>query len=107
MTIVWTEHALDSVARSLDEFIDNYPQTAERWLNGVFHSVERLCEFPKSGAIVAELESGEFREVLYGHFRIIYEISGGEIKILVFQHERQPVEAEMMKVIDLESRHNS
>jgi toxin ParE1/3/4 len=45
-------------------------------------SVDRLRLFPESGWVVEEYDNPRIREIVFGHFRIIYEYDGKQVVIL-------------------------
>ncbi len=71
------------------EFIslDN-PVAAESWVNEVFNKTELLSNIPEMGRIVPELPHTNYREILFGHYRIIYSLSH-EIRVLTVRNCRQ------------------
>jgi plasmid stabilization system protein ParE len=40
-------------------------EAAHRWLEGLFRSVDRLQRFPRSGRVLPEIGSPEYREIPY------------------------------------------
>ena len=56
---------------------------------GLLQAVDRLEVFPESGRIVPEVEDPAVREVLYGAYRIVYELRAGRVEInTVFRASR-------------------
>jgi plasmid stabilization system protein ParE len=72
-----------------DYISSDNPQAARKWVDDIFQKVEKLEDFPSSGRVVPELNRKDIREILYGHYRIIYRISSDEISILTIRHQRQ------------------
>jgi plasmid stabilization system protein ParE len=56
--------------------------------------VESLSECPKSGRKVPELNKKEYRELVFGNYRIIYKMRGKTLYVLTVRHFKQilPVE---------------
>jgi addiction module RelE/StbE family toxin len=77
-------------AAEIAEYIsrDN-PTAAEKWIETVFSKVEQLKSFPKSGRIVPEINSKDFRELIYGNYRIIYRVEKTPVSILTIRHGKQ------------------
>jgi plasmid stabilization system protein ParE len=49
----------------------------------------KLKSFPVSGLIVPEINSKDFRELIYGNYRIIYRVEKTQISILTIRHGKQ------------------
>jgi addiction module RelE/StbE family toxin len=85
----WTGPALDDL-RSIRDYVSrDDPVAAKRLAKRLRSSVVRLRRFPKSGRIVPELSSREFREVIVGSYRIVYNIQEEAVVILRIWHSRQ------------------
>lgn len=70
----------------LNEIIEYYFSLSEKYVEKVISEFEEnvmsLQRHPKSGRIVPELEKQgilQFRELIQGYYRIVYEISGEKI----------------------------
>ncbi len=71
------------------EFIalDN-PSAAGKRVNEVFDKTELLCSMPEMGRMVPEKPHTNYREIIFGHYRIIYSLSH-EIRFLTVRNCRQ------------------
>ena len=94
MRILWSPLAVDRVSEIAEYISQDSSVTAENWINAVFKKVEGLKEFPKSGRMVPETDSGTIRELIYGNYRIIHRIEEKRLSILTVRHGKQmlPVE---------------
>lgn len=70
----------------LDEIVEYYFPLSQNYVEKVIlefeENVMSLKEFPKSGRIVPELEKQgilQYRELIQGYYRIIYEISDDKV----------------------------
>jgi len=73
--LIWSPSArldLKDIAVFIAE--DN-PSTAQRFVNSVFHAVERLTDFPDSGRVVPEFDDPNIREIIHRPCRIVYRIN--------------------------------
>jgi len=52
------------------------------------------CVNPGRGRRVPELPGADVRELLEGHFRIVYRVVGGEVQVLTVFDSRLPLERE-------------
>jgi addiction module RelE/StbE family toxin len=87
--IVWTEKArwdLREIVRYLRQYS---PEAAERTSKRITASTRRLAEFPLSGRAVPELPDTDFRELIVGDYRVVYEPSGDTVEILSVLHSRR------------------
>ena len=51
--------------------------------------MDRLREFPESGRVVPELRDAAVREIIYGSYRIVYELHESTAEVLtVFRASR-------------------
>ena len=85
LKIIWSALAVDQVR----DIASYKPAVALKWADGIFDSVARLVEFPKSGRIVPELGRSEIREMVEGNYRVIYKVKEKELLVLVVKSYRQ------------------
>jgi toxin ParE1/3/4 len=91
MKIIWSPLAASEIA----EYIPlDKPIAAEKWIAAVFLKVEQLASSPEIGRVVPEIGYDQFRELIYGNYRIIYCIEKIQVSILTIRHDRQilPIE---------------
>ena len=89
MPIVWSPLAVDQ-ARDIASYIAlDKPSAAELWIDELFKCVERLQEFPESGRVVPEINRKNIREIILGHYRVIYKVTPNRIDVLVVKNYRQ------------------
>ena len=70
--IIWTEPALSDL-NAIAEYIalDNFT-AAQKLVERVFNSVDRLNQFPESGRIPPELSDSKYREIIIRPCRVFY-----------------------------------
>ena len=98
MKINWSPLALDRASEIIDYISIDNPSVAKRWLNTVFDKVEQLISFPEIGRIVPEISDSNFREIIYGNYRIIYRIEPTTISILTIRHGKQILPIDEIKL---------
>jgi toxin ParE1/3/4 len=76
MKIVWSPLAVERAAEIVD-YIAN------------FSKIDQLRSNPEIGRIVPEVNDRQFREIIYGNYRIIYHIETKQISILTICHGKQ------------------
>lgn len=89
MKIVWSPLAVERAAEIAEYISRDNPTAAEKWIDTVFSKVEQLKSFPESGRIVPEINSKDFRELIYGNYRIIYRLEKIQVSILTIRHGKQ------------------
>ncbi len=89
MRIIWSPLAVDRASEIADYIAQDKPSAAEKWIDTVFSKVEQLKSSPEIGRIVPEINDSQFRELIYGNYRIVYRIETKQISILTIRHGRQ------------------
>ena len=89
MKLVWSPLAIDRASEISDYIAQDKPTAAEKWINTVFSKVAQLKSSPEIGRIVPEIRNNQFRELIYGNYRIIYRIEQKKISILTIRHGKQ------------------
>ena len=94
MRIVWSPLAIDRSSEIADYIARDKPSAAKKWIDTIFSKVEQLKTSPEIGRIVPEINNKQFREIIYGNYRIIYRIEKIQISILTVRHGKQilPIE---------------
>jgi toxin ParE1/3/4 len=89
MKIVWSPLAIDRASEIAEYIAQDKPSAADKWINTVFSKVEQLTSSPEIGRVVPEIKNDQFRELIYGNYRIIYRIEKKQISILTIRHGKQ------------------
>ena len=89
MRIIWSPLAVDRASEIADYIAQDKPSAAEKWIDTVFSKVEQLKSSPEIGRIIPEINDSQFRELIYGNYRIIYRIETKQISILTIRHGKQ------------------
>ncbi len=89
MKIIWSPLAVDRISEIADYIAQDKPSAARKWINKIFTKVEHLKRSPEMGRIVPEISDLQFRELIYGNYRIIYRIEKKQISILTIRHGKQ------------------
>ncbi len=89
MRIIWSPLAVERAADIAEYISRDNPTAAEKWIDTVFSKVEQLNSFPESDRIVPEINSKDFRELIYGNYRIIYRLEKIQVSILTIRHGKQ------------------
>ena len=89
MKIVWSPLALERASEIVDYIAQDKPSAAKSWIDTVFSKVESLEVSPAIGRIVPEIGNEQFRELIYGNYRIIYRFYKRQISVLTIHHGKQ------------------
>ena len=94
MKIIWSPLAIDRASEIAEYIARDKPIAAEKWITSVFSKVEQLASSPEIGRVVPEIEDEQFRELIYGNYRIVYCIEKTQVSILTIRHGKQilPIE---------------
>ncbi|MBI5585866.1 MAG: type II toxin-antitoxin system RelE/ParE family toxin [Deltaproteobacteria bacterium] len=89
MKILWSPLALERIGEIADYLAQDNSAAAVKWVNTIFEKVARLKNLPFTGRVVPEINHDQIRELLYGNYRIIYQVEGKIISILTVRHGKQ------------------
>jgi plasmid stabilization system protein ParE len=90
MRIIWSEHSLLDL-RSIRDYISlSNPINADNFVIELFDTAELMLNtFPKSGRKIPEINKEQYREIIHGNYRIMYNIHNEEIQILTVRNSNQ------------------
>ena len=86
MKLVWTEPAVIDLESIRDYIAKDSEYYASLFIEKIIAAVEKISVFPQLGREVPEYKNSNIREVLYYHYRLIYEIVDNKILILTIVH---------------------
>lgn len=89
MRIIWSPLSVDRASEIADYIAQDKSSSAKKWVDTLFSKVEQLKTSPEIGRIVPEINNDQFRELIYGNYRIIYRIEKKQISILTIRHGKQ------------------
>jgi plasmid stabilization system protein ParE len=89
MKIIWSPLAIERASEIAEYIAQDKPLAAEKWIDTVFSKVDTLKSAPEIGRVVPEIRNNQFRELIYGNYRIIYRIEKKQISILTIRHGMQ------------------
>lgn len=87
--VVWAQRARQAVDDALVYIADRSPQSASQLATRILEQAESLVTFSERGRMVPEVGDPALRELLIDPFRLMYEVSEGEVRIVGFLHQRQ------------------
>ena len=89
--ILWSLQARDDLKNIYNYIKQDSIYYANNFKLRILNRIEGLPNFPNSGRIVPEYNSERVREIIYGNYRIIYEIKDS-IQILAIAHCKMKID---------------
>ncbi len=68
----WTNEALDWLEEIYRYIAHDIPEAAAQVVDGIFEKAQVLLQHPDIGTRLRQVEEGDVRFILYGHYRIAY-----------------------------------
>ena len=88
--VVWTEPALQDLKNIAEYIALDKVSAANKLVQKVFSSTDRLEQFPKSGRKPPEINNSRYLEIIVNPCRIFYRIEKNKVFILyVMRSERK------------------
>jgi toxin ParE1/3/4 len=82
----WSVRALDRALEAKNFIAADDPRAAEKWASGLVEAVAKLKRHPRLGRVVPEIRQEQYREIIYGNYRVVYRLSENFISILTVRH---------------------
>lgn len=73
--IVWTAKSSEDIEAIVRYISRNNPQAASELGYGTYERVQVLKQFPESGREVPEIGHADWRELIFGNYRIVYHLN--------------------------------
>ena len=84
--ITLSENAIEDIEQ-ISEFISkDSSDRAALFVGRLIDATEKLSQYPNSGRIIPEVKKEEYRETIYGAYRIMYKLEPNEVLILAIIH---------------------
>ncbi len=93
MRVIWSPRAVDRAEEIAAHIAADRPDAARRWVEGLFNATKTLTEFPRRGRRVPELNRPEYRELIYGEYRVIYRVAEQRVNVVTVRHGRRLLDA--------------
>jgi len=98
LKVIWTRQSLARLAEIQDFVARANPSAAEHLIHRIVERGDGLAKFPEMGRTVPELPGTGVREIIEGHYRIVYRIQAKVIQALtVFEGHRPFPKEEVAK----------
>jgi toxin ParE1/3/4 len=86
MTVRWTNSAIAHLMAIHEHIAHDSPRYASRMVDRITARTRQIGSFPLSGQTVPEYRNPAIREVIEGPYRVIYEVSGNDVRVLAVIH---------------------
>jgi len=88
--VIWAPRAIARATEIATYIAAQRPGSASRWVEDLFALAAGLRRHPRAGRKVPEASRDEFRQVLYGKYRLIlYRIKPTRLVVLTVRHCRR------------------
>ena len=84
--LIWAPQAVEDLDAVCAFIARDSVAYASEFAARVIGAVEVLREFPQAGRVVPEFGEPTLRELLHGHYRILYEAGSEAVHILAIHH---------------------
>ena len=100
MKVVWAPLAIERAAEHAAYIAADRPEASRNWVIGLFDSTKSLAQFPRRGRRVPELDRPEYRELIYGRYRVVYRVDAHQVVVLTVRHGRPRLD--MTEIVESE-----
>ena len=84
--VVWSDAALSALEEVLDYIAADSPRSAQHVGEQAIAAAASLATLSERGRIVPEVGDPNVREILVFRYRLMYELTATEVRILAFVH---------------------
>lgn len=84
--VIWTEQAREQLDEILAFLAEDSPEAASNVLDVILSVAESLAVLSKRGRVVPELGQPDTREVFVYSYRLMYDVSDEDVRILAVLH---------------------
>jgi toxin ParE1/3/4 len=86
MRIIWTKSAVINLENIKNYIAQDSEFYAVELTEKILGAVEKLSAFPRLGREVPEIKKENIREIIYGNYRILYQIDIEDLYIIAIIH---------------------
>lgn len=91
--LIWTEEALAWLKEIGDFIAEQNPRAAVSVVEGIYQKTQLLVNHPRLGFRFTDIEDREVRSLIYGHYRIVYEVGPSEsVYVLAVFHSSMDID---------------
>jgi plasmid stabilization system protein ParE len=86
MRVIWTRQAVEDVEAIKNYVARDSDRYARLLAERLVAAVSRLELFPQSGRVVPEVGDESLREVIYGNYRLVYQLQVDLVEVVTVYH---------------------
>ena len=80
--VIWTQTATEELA-DIAGYLGSYSESYARLtVKRFYERAGQLTDFPEMGRVIPELDQSNYRELLEGNYRLMYEILSDDIILI-------------------------
>lgn len=80
--VIWTQTATEELA-DIADYLESYSKSYARLtVKRFYERAGQLANFPEMGRIIPELDHPNYRELIEGNYRLMYEILSDDIILI-------------------------
>lgn len=87
--IQWSAKAVSDLQGIAEYIRQHSPRAARKLKQDIIRKTRRLALFPLSGQKLFEFPDEDYRQLVFGNYRIIYEAVGDRVEILTVVHAKR------------------
>ncbi len=84
--VIWSPAALEDIKDIHDYIAKDSVDRAALFIERLIEATDRLTEFPYSGRVISEINKDACREIIFGAYRIMYDIIPDAVRIASVIH---------------------
>jgi len=92
--VIWSPVALEDIKSIHDYIAKDSADRAALFIERLIESTDRLTEFPNSGRVIPEINKNDCREIIFGSYRIMYDVISDAVRIASVVHSARDWKAE-------------
>ena len=89
MSVIWTKRSLDRVIEIAEYIAEDKPTAAADWADEILSYPDTIAGLPYAGCKIPERNDDNLRQILFGAYRIIYQVEGEDVIILTVRRSSQ------------------
>ncbi|MBO0936068.1 type II toxin-antitoxin system RelE/ParE family toxin [Fibrella sp. HMF5335] len=80
--VIWTARAANEITE-VAEFIGDFSVSyAKQFVSRAYERTGQLASFPEMGRMIPEINKSQYRELLEGNYRIMYELLDTDLVLI-------------------------
>jgi plasmid stabilization system protein ParE len=84
--VIWSPSSLEDIEQVAQFISRDSSDQAALFVGRLIEATDRLASVPLSGRVIPEIGLPDCREIIYGAYRIMYRLEGGDVWITGVVH---------------------